>query len=104
MSRTFHLPEGFAAEQTHANLIRELVRYLRLRGFFVVVTPRGGIKGEPGLPDIIAFKGGRTVFVEAKIGRDKLSAEQLDGREQLTRQGFEYIEARSLADVITAGV
>lgn len=89
---------------THASLIREIVRYLKLRGCFVVLTPKGGIKGEPGLPDIIAFKAGRTIFIEAKIGRDRMRPEQLQAREELMRQGFEYIEARSLDDVLAAGV
>jgi Holliday junction resolvase len=89
---------------THASLIRELVHYLELRGWYVIQTPAGGITGEPGVSDLLAFKAKRTLFVEAKVGRDKLSAKQIAFKADVTRQGFEYLEPRSLDDILKAGI
>jgi Holliday junction resolvase len=87
---------------SHANLVHDLVQYLRLAGWYVIVTPKGGITGEPGVSDLLAFKARRTVFVEAKVGRDKLRPEQEQFREYVERQGFEYVEARNVQDVADA--
>lgn len=102
MSRVFHLPAGFAVEQTHADLIRMIVQYLELRQWLIFQTPAGGIKGEPGASDLFAFKAKRVVFIEAKVGRDKLSADQLRFKGDVERRGFKFVEARSLDDVIAA--
>lgn len=88
------------AELTHARLTLDIAQYLRLAGWFVMVLPRGGVKGEPGAPDIQAFRSHRAVFIECKVGRDKLSADQERVRESVTAQGFEFIEARSLDDAM----
>lgn len=87
-------------ELTHARLTLDIERYLRLAGWFVLVLPRGGVRGEPGAPDLLAFRARRCVFIEVKVGRDKLSADQERVRESVTAQGFEFLEARSLDDVM----
>ena len=101
--RAFALPFDPTAALTHADLIRQVVQYARLTGWTVIVTPKGGIEGEPGISDLVMLRAGRAVFVEAKVGRDKLQPAQVAFRGQVMRQGFEYIEARSLQDVIEAG-
>jgi hypothetical protein len=104
MTRTFRLPASFVAEPTHASLIRDLVQYLTLRGWLVIQTPAGGIIGEPGVADLIALRRGSVLFVEAKMGRNKLSTDQLRFRGAVREHGCYYLEARSLDDVRAAGV
>lgn len=102
--RTFRLPFDPTAALTHTDLIRMIVQLLRLKDWFVVQTPRGGIQGVPGFPDVIAFKGGKVCLVEAKVGADKLDYYQVRMKASLERAGFAVTEARSLDDVIAAGV
>ena len=102
--RAFALPFDPTAALTHADLIRQIVQCARLTGWTVIVTPRGGIEGEPGVSDLVLLRAGRAVFVEVKVGRDKLQPAQIAFRDQVVRQGFEFIEARSLEDVIGEGV
>jgi hypothetical protein len=104
MTRTFRLPASFAAEPTHASLIRDIVKYLELRGWLVIQTPAGGIIGEPGVADLIALRRGSVMFVEAKMGRDKLSTDQLRFRGAVRDHGCYYLEARSLDDMIAVGM
>lgn len=87
-------------QPTHAGLVRDITRYLRISGWFVIQLPRGGLPHEPGAPDMLAFKAGRALFIEAKVGRDKLSVDQERVRESVMAQGFEYREVRSLEDVM----
>ena len=100
--RSFALPFDPTAAFTHTDLIRQVVQYLRLCGWFVVQTPRGGIRGVPGFPDVIAFKAARVLLVEAKVGADKMDYYQLRMKASFERAGFVVIEARSLDDVIRA--
>ena len=113
---------------THASLIREIVQYLQLRDWYLIQMPAGGIIGQPGISDLLAFKRlapgipcaitgselcrhkgpwptySYALFIEIKIGKDDLSDDQWRFREAVVAQGFEYILARSLDDVIAAGV
>jgi hypothetical protein len=100
--RTFALPFDPTAALTHTALIQQIVQYLQLRDWFVVQTPRGGIPGVPGFPDVIAFKSSRVMLVEAKVGADKMDYYQLRMKASLERSGFAVIEARSLDDIMRA--
>ena len=102
--RAFALPFDPTAALTHADLVRQVVQYLRLRQWLVVQTPRGGIPGVPGFPDVIAFKDARVLLVEAKVGADKLDYYQVRMKASLERAGFAVVEARSLQDVIAADI
>ena len=97
--RAFRIDYDPRSALTHADLIHQIVQYARLTGWTVIVTPRGGIEGEPGVSDLVLLKAGRAVFVEAKVGRDKLSPAQIAFRDQVVRQGFEFIEARSVDSI-----
>jgi hypothetical protein len=101
--RIFRLPFDPTAALTHTDLVRMIVQYLRTRQWFVVQTPRGGIAGVPGFPDVIAFKASRVMLVEAKVGEDKLDYYQLRMKVSLECAGFAVIEARSLEDVMDEG-
>lgn len=87
---------------THAQLVLAIRRYLELTGWCVLVLPRGGFPGGKGWSDILAFKAARTLFIEAKVGRDKMRPEQDAVRAELVARQFTVIEARSLDDVIRA--
>ena len=105
MSRTFPVDwKALALTPTHVTLVQDIVRYLRLTGWVVLQTPKGGIPGEPGAADLFAFKARRVFFIEVKVGRDKLSVAQLRFFADMRAQGFECIEARSLDEVMAAAV
>lgn len=50
---------------------------------------------EKGLPDIVGSVKGRSLWVEVKAGRDKMSREQLMRKHEIERAGGLYFEARS---------
>ena len=87
---------------THAELLRAIVQYLELTGWLVLITPKGGVPGLAGLPDLLAFKGARFLPVEIKAGYDKKRYEQVIMAARLEAAGFPVLEARSLDDVIHA--
>lgn len=48
-----------------------------------------GVEG--GVPDLIIFlEGGRTIFIELKVGKNKLSENQVGWQKSLTDMGFEH--------------
>ena len=85
---------------THAELVVAIAQYLRLTGWYVIQLPKGGVPGLRGLPDLLAFKAPRVLPVEAKVGPDKMSAEQRIVAEHFTFAGYPVLEARSLDDVM----
>jgi hypothetical protein len=54
---------------------------------------------ENGLADVWACIGGRMVWIEIKIGKDKLSQDQLKQKELLERAGGIFIEGRSFEQI-----
>jgi hypothetical protein len=92
----------FATGQTHAVLTLQIRDALTLRGWYVLVTPRGGIPGQPGFPDLVAFKARRVLFLEVKVGRDKLKFGQVVCGEELRARGFEVVEVRTLGQALEA--
>jgi hypothetical protein len=100
MKRAPDWRQQVAESTTHARLLLHIVTYLKLTGWFVIVTPKGGIPGMPGMPDLWALKAGRVMFVEVKVGRDKMSVDQLRVAAELEERGYPVLEARSLDDVM----
>ena len=100
MSRSQDWRRQVAESTTHARLLLDIVKYLQLTGWFVLVTPRGGIPGMAGFPDLAAWKKGRTLFVEVKVGRDKMSVDQVRVRAELEARGYDVLVARELDDVM----
>lgn len=95
--------------EKHGELKDKIMEYLKHRpGRYISISvTRVSIGGRrfqtapAGTPDIIGFNGqGFFVGIEIKVGRDKLSKEQLDFRESLdlSLDGI-FIEARCLEDV-----
>lgn len=69
-----------------ANQQQKLIRHWKNQGYFVinliVCTP-------VGMPDIIALKPDKVVFIESKENTDRLSSLQKIWLNRLTNKGFE---------------
>lgn len=57
---------------------------------------------EKGVPDILGFnkKTGQFVCIEVKVGKDKLTAEQMDFLKEARAAGCMALEARSVDDLL----
>ncbi len=80
--------------------IRTQVReYLQWTGWFVFYHLQGGIGVYRGLPDLQAVKDGKTVYIEVKRPKGKLSEQQEKFKADVEAAGGTYIIARGIADV-----
>ena len=102
--------------QTHTELVRNIIEFLDNTKAWADKYHTGvwrGATGRPvrscptGHPDIMARvkpgkRGdhGRVVWIEAKVGKDTLSAAQLEWKRKALMHGDIFIEARSVDDVI----
>lgn len=91
---------------THEQLEEQIIEYLRLMHWVCFRTHFGRDYKPiiPGWPDVVAFKDGRTMFVEVKVGRDQVKPKQAAIALLLKSAGITVLEARSLDDMIAAGV
>jgi len=96
-------------KQKESDLIKSCLDYLALKKIFAYrqnsgafKTDRGGYYkfGISGAPDIIAVVDGIYVGIEAKIGKNKLSASQFEFGEKLVKAGGRYLVVRDLEDLI----
>lgn len=71
-------------------------RYLPKEGRFIPSTTR------KGYPDITATIDGRSVYIEVKIGRDRMSDGQKKVKEEIERAGGVYFIAHSFDEFISA--
>jgi hypothetical protein len=75
-------------------------KYLRQRSipFFHISKGRGGSRQSKmnmgGWPDLFIFCGGRTLFIEIKTQKGRLSTKQQKIKESLEQQGFIYLVIR----------
>ena len=107
MSRSFPVrwkPAELA--QDEAQIERDILRYLQLRGVFA--WPTHGPRNRPvvpGTPDIIGVRhDGRTIAIEVKGVDGIVSQVQEEFMRELHRRLALVIVARSLDDVIAAGI
>lgn len=56
--------------------------------------------GAVGAPDLYAIKGGETLFIEIKAGKDRLSPAQESFKEQVEKHGGDYLVVHHLEDMI----
>lgn len=81
----------------------ELV-FIRLNaGDFIEVrgATRRRVKGAPkGCPDLLILKGGRTIFVELKAVKGKVSLAQVEFAKAVTAQGAEWFEVRDFEGLL----
>ncbi len=87
-----------------SDIQRAIVDYLRATGWFVVrnVTYSQTVYATKGIPDLVAVKKGRTVWIECKRPGGKQSDNQCAFQCCLVAAGGQYILARSVEDVTEA--
>ena len=99
-------------------ILKSCLHYLNLRGIeafrmntgMAMLPGRGGKLqpvrfGKKGLPDICGYlDGGRALFVEVKSATGKLRPEQVVFLERAERCGCKVVVARSVDDLIAAGL
>ena len=88
-------------QASHADLIkaiRDILDYCKYEHY----KNWGGPMGQKGLPDITALEPntGRYIGIEAKVGRDKLSDDQIKIKGKILRSNAIFIEARTVDDLI----
>ncbi len=91
---------------THEQLEVQIIDYLRLMHWVAFRTHYGQHYQPiiPGWPDVVAFKAGRTMFVEVKVGRDVVRPKQEAIAMLIKSAGITVLEARSIEDVRAAGI
>lgn len=108
----------YGTTATETQIRNSILDYLKLKGYvckrnnsgFVFLTGPTGKKrainvGESGWPDIEGIaKKGQWFGIEVKTATGKMSAEQLIMQNRIVTSGGLYILARSLDDVINAGL
>lgn len=85
-------------KQAESDLKRTVKEFLQWHHFYVA-TIQGGPFGTPGVSDLIAVKGGRTLFLEVKTAKGKLRDNQVEFGSNIRAQGEEYYVVRSIEDV-----
>ena len=101
----FALPKSKFKDNTANNLTKAIISLITLRGGFAsrVSTqgqfdPRlkawrpGSVK--KGMPDIVAIYKGLNLSIEVKIGKDRMSENQLKIKSQIESAGGRYFVAR----------
>jgi hypothetical protein len=82
---------------------RACVQYLRLQGWLTYPLVQQGIGAVRGLPDRIAIKNGRTVYLEFKGPRGRLSPDQEARRAEIEAAGAAYLVVRAVEDLYVLG-
>jgi hypothetical protein len=75
----------------YCSRIQSQGQYNQTLGRFIKSTVRRGIG------DIMAVIAGRTIMIEIKTGRDKLSLDQIKTRQEVENSGGVYLEVRDFA-------
>ncbi|MDI9596568.1 MAG: hypothetical protein QM220_03440 [Atribacterota bacterium] len=88
------------------NQIKAQVKdYLNIKGWFHFHVLQG-LGSYPGIPDIIAIKDNRVLFIECKrpAKGSKQRPAQVEFQKNIEYQGGEYILVRDVEDLIKKGV
>ena len=102
--RTFNASRFMPKQLTPETLIKQdIKRYLSMRGYYHFPI-RQGLGSKRGICDIIALKGGITYFLEIKSSKGRQSPYQVEFQYQIEQAGCRYLIARSVEDLIKAGV
>ncbi len=101
-------PKSKAKKQSPTNALQgAIIKYLDLHGACVMrINTQGTYKQElgrfiksgstKGVSDILATYNGKSLAIEVKQGKDKLSPEQIEFRDKHVKAGGYYLECRSL--------
>ena len=88
---------------TETDIRRQIQDYLRIRGWFVFYILQG-LGAYKGIPDLIAVKNGRVLFIELKTPRGRQSDHQKKFQADLEAAGGEYILCRGAEDLQGRGI
>jgi hypothetical protein len=85
---------------TERLVLRSVMELLRARGIFFLRINTGAFKnsagqhvkfGHPGCSDIIAFRRGKTIFIECKASDGRQSKDQAIFESLVLAEGFSYL-------------
>jgi len=88
---------------TETDIRRQIQDYLRIRGWFVFYILQG-LGAYKGIPDLIAVKNGRVLFIELKTARGRQSDYQKQFPADLEAAGGEYVLCRGVDDLQGRGI
>ena len=88
---------------TETDIRRQIQDYLRIRGWFVFYILQG-LGAYKGIPDLIAVKNGRVLFIELKTPRGRQSDYQRKFQANLEAAGGEYVLCRGVDDLQGRGI
>lgn len=83
---------------------REIVKHLKDSGWEVMVIRErfAGRPSDPGIPDVVAIKSGRTMWLEVKRPNGIVRKTQVKRHKDMRSQGAEVYVVRSIEDVRAA--
>ena len=88
---------------TENDIKKQVKDWLSYKGYFHFHVLQG-LGAYKGIPDIIAIKDNRVLFLEIKKPTGKQSQYQKDFENNIKSQGGEYVLVRCLEDLIKANV
>jgi Holliday junction resolvase len=88
---------------TETDIRRQVTDYLQLRQYFCFYVLQG-LGAYKGIPDLIAVKDGRVLFIELKTPRGRQSEYQRKFQADLEAAGGEYVLCRGVDDLQGRGI
>lgn len=88
---------------TETDIRRQVTDYLQLRQYFCFYVLQG-LGAYKGIPDLIAAKDGRVLFIELKTARGRQSEHQKKFQADLEAHGGEYVLCRGVDDLQGRGI
>ena len=88
---------------TETDIRRQVQDYLCIKGWFTYYNLQG-LGAYRGIPDLIAVKSGRVLFIELKTARGRQSDHQKKFQADLEAAGGEYILCRGAEDLQERGI
>ena len=88
---------------TETDIRRQVTDYLQLRQYFCFYVLQG-LGAYKGIPDLIAVRDGRVLFIELKTARGRQSVHQVKFQADLEAAGGEYILCRGADDLLKRGI
>ena len=86
----------------HSDLLKAAADYLQIQGWSVFSLPASPY-GRNGMPDKVAIKNGRHVWLEGKTGKAQLSQHQRERHAELEMAGAQVVVFRSVEDLYVLG-
>lgn len=109
--------KGYTTKQREGEIVAECIRYLQIKGYEVIRNNTGAIVAEykgkkrlirfglPGSADILACSpDGRFVAIECKAGSNKTTRLQELFLNRIRENNGIAVVARSVADLVEAGI